>query len=202
MSFIVNYIVDTYTDVMENRSDPRVKDWPLMSGPGPTLAIVLVYAFCVKVVGPKLMEKRKPFQLKNTLIIYNLIQVIFSSWLFYEAIVAGWFNGYSFRCQPVDYSTSPKAMRTAAGCWWYFFSKFTEFFDTIFFVMRKKNEQVSRLHVIHHGVMPLSTWFGVKFTPANGKASHAYQQPEKSMEASYTAHDSLKNRAAYVNKEK
>ncbi|XP_039301200.1 elongation of very long chain fatty acids protein-like [Nilaparvata lugens] len=98
---------------MDEAEDPRVKDWPLMSSPGPTLAIVLVYAFCVKVVGPKLMEKRKPFQLKNTLIIYNLIQVIFSSWLFYEAIVAGWFNGYSFRCQPVDYSTSPKAMRVS-----------------------------------------------------------------------------------------
>uniref|UniRef100_A0A1B6BWX1 Elongation of very long chain fatty acids protein n=2 Tax=Clastoptera arizonana TaxID=38151 RepID=A0A1B6BWX1_9HEMI len=50
-------------------------------------------------------------------------------------------------------------------CWWYYFSKFTEFFDTIFFVLRKKNEQVSTLHVIHHGCMPMSVWFGVKFTP-------------------------------------
>lgn len=30
------------------------------------------------------MENRKPFQLKNTLIAYNLFQVIFSTWLFYE----------------------------------------------------------------------------------------------------------------------
>lgn len=61
------------------------------------------------------------------------------------------------------------------ACWWYYFSKFTEFFDTvslfcrllqnnfsafhfsqIFFVMRKKTSQVSTLHVIHHGVMPMS----------------------------------------------
>jgi hypothetical protein len=35
----------------------------------------------------------------------------------------------------------------------------------IFFVLRKKNEHVSTLHVIHHGVMPMSVWFGVKFTP-------------------------------------
>jgi elongation of very long chain fatty acids protein 7 len=72
----------------------------------------------------------------------------------------------------------------ANGCWWYFFSKFTEFFDTVshfnadlkkifqpnlflqfFFVMRKKSNHISTLHVIHHGVMPLSVWFGVKFTP-------------------------------------
>lgn len=44
----------------------------------------------------------------------------------------------------------------AQVCWWYFFSKFTEFFDTFFFVMRKRYDQVSTLHVIHHGIMPFS----------------------------------------------
>lgn len=34
-----------------------------------------------------------------------------------------------------------------------------------FFVMRKKTSQISTLHVIHHGCMPMSVWFGVKFTP-------------------------------------
>lgn len=53
----------------------------------------------------------------------------------------------------------------ASGCWWYFFSKFTEFFDTFFFLMRKRYDQISTLHVIHHGIMPVSVWWGVKFTP-------------------------------------
>lgn len=57
------------------------------------------------------MENRKPFQLRAVLIVYNFIQVIFSSWLFYEACVSGWMTGYSLRCQPVDYSSSPKALR-------------------------------------------------------------------------------------------
>lgn len=47
----------------------------------------------------------------------------------------------------------------AIGCWWYYFSKFTEFFDTFFFVMRKRYDQVSTLHVIHHGIMPFSGEF-------------------------------------------
>jgi GNS1/SUR4 family. len=42
--------------------------------------------------------------------------------------------------------------------------------------MRKKYDQVSTLHVIHHGVMPLSTWFGVKFTP--GMFSLLEEYPE------------------------
>ncbi|OWR46146.1 hypothetical protein KGM_215920 [Danaus plexippus plexippus] len=153
----INRIVEGYHDLMDNQSDQRVKDWFLMSSPFPTLAICLTYVFVVKVLGPKLMENRKPFELKQILIWYNLFQVIFSCWLFYESIASGWFTTYSFRCQPVDYSRTPHAMRIVRGCWWYYFSKFTEFFDTF--------NHVSKLHVIHHGIMPMSVWFGVKFTP-------------------------------------
>lgn len=92
-------------------SDKRVKDWFLMSSPLPTVCMCLSYAFIVKILGPWLMRNRKPFQLRKTLIIYNFLQVIFSTWLFWEAWDAAWGRGYSLRCEPVDYSTSPKAMR-------------------------------------------------------------------------------------------
>ncbi|RZB40104.1 ELO domain containing protein [Asbolus verrucosus] len=83
-----------------------------------------------------------------------------------EIGMGGWLTGeYSLRCQPVDYSNKSSTIRMVHASWWYYFSKFTEFVDTIFFVMRKKYDQVSTLHVIHHGVMPMSVWFGVKFTP-------------------------------------
>lgn len=165
MAQLLTSIYDGYRDLMDNKSDQRVKDWFLMSSPLPTLCMCLSYVFIVKVLGPKLMENRKPLELKKVLIYYNLFQVLFSIWLFYEASVAGWLNHYSLKCQPVDYSSTPLAMRMVRGCWWYYFSKFTEFFDTFFFVMRKKFDHVSTLHVIHHGIMPMSVWFGVKFTP-------------------------------------
>jgi elongation of very long chain fatty acids protein 7 len=57
------------------------------------------------------MENRKPFKLRKLLIVYNFAQVLFSLYLFYEAAAAGWFSGYSLRCQPVDYSNDPKALR-------------------------------------------------------------------------------------------
>ena len=31
--------------------------------------------------------------------------------------------------------------------------------------MRKKYNQISVLHVVHHGVVPFSVWFGVRFVP-------------------------------------
>jgi hypothetical protein len=42
------------------------------------------------------MENRKPFQLKNTLVIYNFLQVIFSTWLFYEVSKTLWCSSFLF----------------------------------------------------------------------------------------------------------
>lgn len=58
----------------------------------------------------------------------------------------------------------------ARTCWWYYISKFTEFFDTLFFILRKKYQHVSTLHVIHHGCMPFSVWMGMKFAPGKSKS--------------------------------
>ncbi|XP_047344669.1 elongation of very long chain fatty acids protein AAEL008004-like isoform X2 [Vespa velutina] len=165
MTNIVADLIHGYRDLMDNKSDPRVNDWVMMSSPFPTMAICLFYAYFSKVIGPKLMENKKPFNLRRILIVYNLVQTLFSTWIFYEYLMSGWARGYSFRCQPVDYSSSPLALRMANTCWWYYFSKFTEFFDTLFFILRKKNQHVSTLHVIHHGVMPFSVWMGMKFAP-------------------------------------
>nr|QXU64613.1 fatty acid elongase 2 [Blattella germanica] len=165
MAQLVRDIIHGYRDIMDNKSDPRVNHWSMMSSPFPTLAICLSYAYFSKVLGPRMMENRKPLNLRNILIVYNFVQTIFSSWIFYEYLASGWAGHYSFRCQPVDYSNSPMALRMARTCWWYYFSKFTEFFDTLFFILRKKNNQVSNLHVIHHGCMPMSVWLGMKFAP-------------------------------------
>jgi hypothetical protein len=55
--------------------------------------------------------------------------------------------------------------RMAGAAWWYFFSKFTEFFDTFFFLARKKFDNVSTLHVVHHGIMPFFAWQACRFVP-------------------------------------
>ncbi|XP_034946113.1 elongation of very long chain fatty acids protein AAEL008004-like isoform X2 [Chelonus insularis] len=164
MSIVMQY-VDKFHEILDKNADQRTTNWFLMHSPFPTLFICLTYVYIVKVLGPKWMENRKPFQLKKVLIVYNLFQVLFSTWMFRESLLGGWWGHYSLRCQPVDYSDNPMAIRMVHASWWYYFSKFTEFFDTIFFVLRKKNNHVSTLHVIHHGCMPMSVWFGVKFTP-------------------------------------
>ncbi|XP_044513659.1 elongation of very long chain fatty acids protein 7 [Gracilinanus agilis] len=154
-------------------ADPRVGDWPLMSSPLPQTLILGVYIYFVTSLGPKLMENRKPFDLKKLMVTYNFLIVLFSLYMFYEFMMSGWGVGYSYRCDIVDYSRSPVALRMAWTCWLYYFSKFIELIDTIFFVLRKKNSQVTFLHVFHHTIMPWTWWFGVKFAAGGLGTFHA-----------------------------
>lgn len=66
--------------------DPRVNDWPLMDSPIPTLLMVVTYLYVVTFLGPRLMANRKPFQLKQVLIVYNAFQVAFSLIMLWEVI--------------------------------------------------------------------------------------------------------------------
>ncbi|XP_062409759.1 elongation of very long chain fatty acids protein 7-like [Sardina pilchardus] len=154
-------------------ADPRVGDWPLMSSPVPQTMIIASYIYFVTTLGPRIMENRKPFDLKKPMIVYNFSIVGLSLYLIYEFLMSGWANGYSYRCDIVDYSNSPLAIRMAQACWLYYFSKFIEMLDTIFFVLRKKNSQVSFLHVYHHSIMPFTWWFGVKFAAGGLGTFHA-----------------------------
>ena len=66
-----------------NVSDPRVKDWLWMQSPIPTIVLCMLYFLSV-VVGPKLMENRKPFDLKYILIAYNFSLVALSIYIIHQ----------------------------------------------------------------------------------------------------------------------
>uniref|UniRef100_A0A6I8SJT3 Elongation of very long chain fatty acids protein n=1 Tax=Xenopus tropicalis TaxID=8364 RepID=A0A6I8SJT3_XENTR len=135
-------------------ADPRVEDWPLMSTPIPQTIIIGAYIYFVTSLGPRIMENRKPFALKEIMACYNLFMVLFSLYMCYEFLMSGWAAGYSYRCDIVDYSQSPQALR-------------------VFFVLRKKNSQITFLHVYHHSIMPWTWWFGVKFAAGGLGTFHA-----------------------------
>ncbi|XP_066599078.1 very long chain fatty acid elongase AAEL008004 [Prorops nasuta] len=157
--------VEWLKDVIYNRNDPRTNDWFLASGPGPIITIVVTYVYFSLYAGPRYMRDKKPYTLRNTLIFYNFIQVLVSIYLVYEGLDAGWLRDYSFTCEPVDYTINPKSMRMARGVYAYFVCKLIELLDTVFFVLRKKQRQITFLHVYHHAMMPICAWIGVRYVP-------------------------------------
>ncbi|PVD23857.1 hypothetical protein C0Q70_17131 [Pomacea canaliculata] len=79
---------------------------------------------------------------------------------------------YSLTCQPVDYSRHPDALRMARACWLYYVSKYALLADTVFFILRKKNGQITFLHVYHHATMVINWWLGVAYV-AGGQCEKA-----------------------------
>ncbi|XP_045534233.1 elongation of very long chain fatty acids protein 7-like [Papilio machaon] len=156
-------IINKYWMLAERVSDPRVQGWFLFDTPLPTLAVVIAYLAFVMVAGPLWMANKKPFRIQNVLVAYNAGQVLLSLYMFYEHLASGWWGDYSLACQPVDYSESDKARRMLHLCWVYYFSKLSEFADTIFFVLRKKKSQITWLHLYHHALTPFEAWLLVKF---------------------------------------
>lgn len=53
----------------------------------------------------------------------------------------------------------------ARGVYVYFLAKISELLDTVFFVLRKKDRQISFLHMYHHTVMPMISWGATKYYP-------------------------------------
>ncbi|KAL0277540.1 UNVERIFIED_CONTAM: hypothetical protein PYX00_004790 [Menopon gallinae] len=167
MTSIYNNSISTYYDYLFTElADPRTNDWFLIRSPMPGLTIIAAYLYFVTTWGPRYMKHRKPYELTKTLIVYNFLQVLISIYIVVEALDGLWFReDFSFRCQPVYFDRSYNAMREARGCYIYFLAKITELLDTIFFVLRKKNNQITFLHMYHHTVMPMISWGCTKYYP-------------------------------------
>ncbi|ESP04331.1 hypothetical protein LOTGIDRAFT_85833, partial [Lottia gigantea] len=142
-----------------NFTDPRVKDWPLMERPVTVISLVAIYLLIVKHLGPQHMANRKPYVFTKLLMTYNVSLVILTSYTLYEIFVSVLHVDFDKGCMVVDYSNTPMAIRMAGASWFYFISKVIELLDTVFIVAKKKQSQVTFLHVYHHSTMVLVCWF-------------------------------------------
>ncbi|CAG9760042.1 unnamed protein product [Ceutorhynchus assimilis] len=154
-----------YNSFMLEYQDELTKDWIMVGSLGKLLLLLIAYVtFCTK-IGPKFMKDRKPFKLARTIQLYNIFQVLANIYLVHEGLSSGWFTSYNFQCEPVDYTGSPSAHRMRSAVWFYYIIKLTDLLDTVFFVLRKKYNQVTFLHMYHHSLMPICSYIGVTFVP-------------------------------------
>lgn len=144
--------------------DNRTRGWPLVGNPIPLVVICVFYVYAVKIVGPKWMRDRKPFQLRILMAIYNFALVLVNGFFVWAFVRHGYIaKGYKVIGQSNDYSTDPATMYIVRLTWWYYVLRLFEFLDTVFFVMRKKYAQVTPLHVFHHVVVAWNMWMNLSF---------------------------------------
>jgi len=157
-------LVSTYNHWM-SFADKRVENWPLMSQPWSTLCIGVAYlAMCS--LGPRAMAPYKAFTgetLRPCIVTYNLGVAGLNLYIALELLATSRLLKFSWLCEPVNYSDDPVAVRIASALWWYYASKLIEMLDSVFFILKKKPEQLTFLHVYHHSTMFCLWWIGVKF---------------------------------------
>ena len=120
------------------------RDLPLMSnGPWSMFTIILCYLLFVKQIGPQLMKERQAFNLRHLLLVYNISLVVINVYFLIEALICCRFGFDLFEFKfPDQRDVSPRPMRIIESGYAYFLTKFLDLFDTVFFVLRKKQSQV------------------------------------------------------------
>ncbi|KAG6465478.1 elongation of very long chain fatty acids protein 4-like [Manduca sexta] len=135
-----------------------------MRSPWAGLAILSIYLMSVLKWLPNFMSKRPAYELRSIIVIYNIIQMFGCAYVFYQSMKLGWLSHYKLVCQPPD--EEPHSVDYAwRVCYGYFVLKLMDLLDTVFFVLRKKQNQVSFLHVYHHFGMVAVSWGMVKWLP-------------------------------------
>ncbi|CAH0728005.1 unnamed protein product, partial [Brenthis ino] len=142
----------------------EIDNLPLMSTPGPILMILAAYLLFVMKVGPALMHKREPFKMTSGLVLYNALQVILSAYMVQKYFRHLLNNGITPRTCNIE--TDSQRKEILFSIWLYFAAKVSELFDTVFFVLRKKYNQVTFLHLYHHSIMMIGTWAYLKYWPS------------------------------------
>lgn len=148
-------------DFWEMYHNPELNKYALFNG-GPWLVGLFVgtYLYFVLRAGPRMMETKQAYDLKWLIRIYNFGMVIFNAHLFYHASP---FLNFGLHCWGCKQAVQPMVRESIPIVWLVLVSRFFDFFDTIFFILRKKFSHVSFLHVFHHTVVPIGFWIGIKF---------------------------------------
>ncbi|KAI4484792.1 hypothetical protein M0804_007358 [Polistes exclamans] len=149
-----------YNSLSENL-DQRVKSWPIVNTS--TIPIILLIYVIFLYVAPKYMENRPAYSLKTFIQCYNLFQIIANSIIVYMFLDAGWLQDIFFYCVPMLYNTDHKSMQIATAIWYALLLKVIDLIETGVFVLRKKNRQITVLHIYHHISTVLLTWNGMRY---------------------------------------
>lgn len=144
--------------------DHRVHKSALLGGgPGQMLAIVLTYLIAVTLFGPYMMRKRKPMEnLIWPIRAYNAFMVLFNAYLFAKFTIK---TNWCLDCWGCTAATKRLDQEGLAIIEMMLLSRYFDFFDSIFFVCRKKFDHLTILHVLHHSLVPIIVWSAGKLAP-------------------------------------
>lgn len=146
---------------MFNISAEVVDSWFFMSSIKPMMWLFVFYLCSVKFFLPRKMRNRKAFDLSMATRAYNILQVIACAWSVSE------FFRFGFTFPQTLHCTNLLSAENHSGIlrvWWFcLMIRVAELSETLVFILRKKTNQVSPLHLYHHMSTIFIVWLALKF---------------------------------------
>jgi len=97
--------------------------------------------------------------LKESMVLYNVSQVVINGWMVYRFLKA-LYNGHPFVGDTANVTSG-----ATYAIWVHYCDKYLEFLDTYFMVLRGRMDQVSFLHVYHHTTIAWAWWAAFHLWP-------------------------------------
>jgi hypothetical protein len=109
----------------------------------------------------KYYPKQKTLKLYNVLQIYNSLQIILNMYMVYNFTEL--ISGYNIFGINKSYTTNLKNT-----LYIHYLSKYLDYFDTYFMIFKGKHNQLSFLHIYHHGTIGIFWGILIKYGYGNG----------------------------------
>lgn len=132
------------------------------------LTIVFLGLSNLKLRGQRPPRKEDPSWLKLFVQVHNLILILLSAGMASSAVYFAVQGGYTLWGNAFKLSERGMALTIYV----FYLSKFYEFFDTFIMLLKGKSEQISLLHVYHHGSIS-SIWWVIAYAAPGGDAYYS-----------------------------
>lgn len=103
------------------------------------------------------MENREPCKLVGFIRAYNIFQIIACLYVNWCCIYTGFWK-HLYTCEGFDPNDHEKIVKSA---WLAMMLRLADFIETCVYVLRKKHNQISFLHVYHHIIVMIGFYVGI-----------------------------------------
>lgn len=136
----------------EAENDPFKNIW--ISGP---IVFSIIYLLGIN-IGVNYMKNREPFKIAPYIFVYNLYQCILNAWTVYMMVLEVYSNPWFTSMWGNTPQIGSSGFRISYLVWVHYNNKYIELLDTLWMILRKKNNQISFLHCYHH-VLLIWAWY-------------------------------------------
>jgi len=150
-------------------------------GPNPIKAVSIGYPLAALVLYPsivyfgvKLMDGREPFEISKYVFVYNMYQCVLNGFvvgvMIYEFVNNPLYTTrYGFLPWGNGVQSGYGGFRMSWLVWLHYNNKYLELADTLWMVIKKKNNQITFLHCYHH-ILLIWVWWHCCSTEPSGES--------------------------------